>query len=202
MFATHRGNDHKERVNSNFLATVRIDVRPINACAFPFLPQYHYWSKPCEKHVKIMWKTWKFHLLFHMGMCENSVKSPCENQVKWDGPFHIMDDVKKLCEIGNSHHALYTLGLMIWCEKLCETCEKTMWNKKIHIMHCKTRLNDMMWKTMWNLFWLTCKHVKFQFHILFQFILIIPDPVCVPGRTYIHADHAHAHDLYAAYIFM
>lgn len=40
MCATHQGNDHKERVNSNFLAKMRIDVRPINACAFPFLPQY------------------------------------------------------------------------------------------------------------------------------------------------------------------
>ena len=168
----------------------------------------HYWSKPCEKHVKIMWKTCENFTCFFTWACvKNSVKSPCENQVKWDGPFHIMDDVKKLCEIGNSHHALYRLGLMIWCEKLCETCEKTMWNKKIHIMHCKTRLNDMMWKTMWNLFWLTCKHVKFQFHILFHFILIISDPVYVPGRTYhiyiyMHADHAHAHDLYAAYSFM
>ena len=104
-----------------------------------------------------MWKTCENFTCFFTWACvKSSVKSPCENQVKWDGPFHIMDDVKKLCEIGNSHHALYRLGLMIWCEKLCETCEKTMWNKKIHIMHCKTRLNDVMWKTMWNLFWLTC----------------------------------------------
>ena len=112
-------------------------------------------------HVKSMWRSCErrenFTCFFTWACVKNSVKSPCENQVKWDGPFHIMDDVKKLCEIGNSHHALYRLGLMIWCEKLCETCEKTMWNKKIHIMHCKTRLNDMMWKTMWNLFWLTCK---------------------------------------------
>ena len=153
-------------------------------------------------HVKSMWRSCErrenFTCFFTWACVKNSVKSPCENQVKWDGPFHIMDDVKKLCEIGNSHHALYRLGLMIWCEKLCETCEKTMWNKKIHIMHCKTRLNDMMWKTMWNLFWLTCKHVKFQFHILFHFILIISDPVYVPGRTY----HIYIYSYIYIYIYI
>lgn len=59
MCATHQGNDHKERVNSNFLATMRIDVRPINACAFPFLPQYvlnQFWEdykKMTGKHIHL-----------------------------------------------------------------------------------------------------------------------------------------------------
>ena len=137
--------------------------------------------KACEDHVKDMWK---FHLLFHMGMCEKQ----CEitmwkpSEMGWSFSHHAW--CEKTMWNRKFTSCIVRLGLMIWCEKLCETCEKTMWNKKIHIMHCKTRLNDMMWKTMWNLFWLTCKHVKFQFHILFHFILIISDPVYVPGRTY------------------
>ena len=132
-------------------------------------------------HVKSMWRSYErrenFTCFFTWACVKNGVKSPCENQVKWDGPFHIMDDVKKLCEIRKFTSCIVRLGLMIWCEKLCETCfdwPVNMWNFSF------TFFFTLSWSSQ-------IRYTYLAGHIIY---------------IYMHADHAHAHDLYAAYSFM
>lgn len=130
--------------------------------------------KACEDHVKDMWK---FHLLFHMGMCEKQCEITMWKPSEMGWSFSHHGWCEKTMWNRKFTSCIVRLGLMIWCEKLCETCFD--W-----------RVN--MWNFSFTFFFTLSWSSQIRYTYLAGHIIYI----------YMHADHAHAHDLYAAYSFM